>query len=66
MILFAIGTEVDAVKMYRSLIRNAPKKQRRVLKHILREEMDHIKELYSLLSEDEKIRAKQTIREVLK
>lgn len=66
MILFALGTEVDAVKMYRSMIRNAPKEQRDTLKHILKEEMDHIKELYMLLSPDEKVQAKQTIREVMK
>ena len=46
---YAIGTEKDAISMYKYLINKLPLKCAPVLDHILKEERDHVRELVSLL-----------------
>jgi rubrerythrin len=47
---YAIGTENDAVAMYRYMIRHLPREYAPVLKHILKEEKEHARELIELLN----------------
>lgn len=47
---YALGTENDAVQMYRYMIKHLPREYAPVLKHILKEEIEHKKELIGLLN----------------
>ena len=49
---YAIGTENDAISMYRYMIRHLPPEYAPVLKHILKEEKEHAMELTRLLHGD--------------
>lgn len=46
---YALGTENDAIAMYRYMIKHLPSSYAPVLKHILKEEEDHARELLELL-----------------
>lgn len=47
---YAIGTENDAVSMYRYMIKHLPSSYAQVLKHILKEEKEHARMLAKLLN----------------
>lgn len=47
---YAIGTEVDAVGMYLFIVKRLHGKSRRIVAHILKEEIEHISELLEVLS----------------
>lgn len=46
---YALGTEDDAISMYRYMIKHLPKQYSPVLMHILKEEKDHARMLKQLL-----------------
>ena len=46
---YALGTEDDAITMYRYMIRNLPPSYTPVLMHILKEEKEHARMLKKLL-----------------
>lgn len=46
---YALGTENDAILMYRYMIKHLPPEYSPVLKHILKEEKEHARELIKLL-----------------
>ena len=46
---YALGTENDAILMYRYMIKHLPPEYAPVLKHILKEEKEHAQELVRLL-----------------
>lgn len=51
-IAYAIGTEVDAVHLYSFILRRVKGSAAKTIAHILKEEIDHLTELFTLLSEE--------------
>lgn len=52
-IAYAIGTEVDAVHLYSFILRRVKGDAAKTIAHILKEEIDHLAELFNLLSKEE-------------
>ena len=52
LISYAIGTEADAVSTYNYLLKHVRPEFRAVIKHIRKEEEEHIEELKGLLNGD--------------
>lgn len=48
-ISYAIGTEVDAVELYAFILRKAKGNESDIISHILKEELEHIELLLSIL-----------------
>ena len=48
-ISYAIGTEVDAVELYAFILRKAKGNESAIISHILKEELEHIESLLSIL-----------------
>lgn len=51
-IAYAIGTEVDAVHLYSFILRRVKGDAAKTIAHILKEEIDHLTELFNLLSKE--------------
>ena len=52
LIAYAIGTEVDAVHLYSFILKRVKGEAAKTIAHILKEEIDHLAELYDLLSKE--------------
>lgn len=51
-IAYAIGTEVDAVNLYFFILKRVKGDAAKTIAHILKEEIDHLTELFNLLSKE--------------